>query len=82
MMKGLLVAAAFAAAALFNVSAQAFPTSAQPAASAGGAAMQVAGGCGRGFHRGPYGRCVRNMSRAYPCWYVRGPYGHWHLVCR
>ena len=44
----------------------------------------TAGGCGRGWHRGPYGHCVRNMGPgpAYPCWWVRGPYGHWHMVCR
>jgi hypothetical protein len=26
--------------------------------------LQVAGGCGRGFHRGPYGGCRRNWVRA------------------
>ncbi len=29
----------------------------------------VAGGCGIGFHRGPYGGCRPNFYRAY-----RGPY--------
>ncbi len=41
----------------------------------------VAQGCGRGWHRGPYGGCRRNMSPAWPCWWVRGPYGGLRLVC-
>jgi hypothetical protein len=41
----------------------------------------VAQGCGTGWHRGPYGGCRRNLSPAWPCWWVRGPYGRWRLVC-
>jgi hypothetical protein len=41
----------------------------------------VAEGCGRGFHRGPMGGCQRNLSPAWPCWWVRGPFGRWRLVC-
>ena len=41
----------------------------------------VAEGCGTGFHRGPYGGCVRNLSPQWPCWWVRGPFGRWRLVC-
>ncbi len=41
----------------------------------------VAEGCGRGWHRGPYGGCRRNVSPSWPCWYVRGPYGRWRLIC-
>lgn len=41
----------------------------------------VAEGCGRGWHRGPYGGCQRNVSPRWPCWYVRGPYGRWRLIC-
>ena len=40
---------------------------------------QVAGGCGQGWHRGPYGGCRRNYANpaAHPCprgWYL-GPGG-------
>lgn len=38
---------------------------AMPAASissVGADVIQVAGGCGPGFHRGPYGGCVRNRG--------------------
>ena len=41
----------------------------------------AAGGCGRGFHRGPLGGCRRNLSPSWPCWWERGPYGRWHLLC-
>jgi hypothetical protein len=41
--------------------------------------IAVAGGCGGGWHRGPYGGCRRNYAdpAAHPCprgWYL-GPYG-------
>ncbi len=43
------------------------------------AVITVAGGCGGGWHRGPYGGCRRNYAQpwAHPCprgWYL-GPYG-------
>ncbi len=81
MFKGILFAAACGAAlALAGASAQAMP------AAPGGLAMSsdivlVAQGCGRGFHRGPYGGCRRNLSPDWPCWWTRGPYGRWHLAC-
>lgn len=41
--------------------------------------IQVAGGCGRGFHRGPYGGCRRNYANpaahACPRGYHIGPGG-------
>lgn len=41
--------------------------------------IQVAGGCGAGWHRGPYGGCLRNYADpdAHPCprGYHVGPYG-------
>ncbi|MBR1223146.1 hypothetical protein JQ557_34465 [Bradyrhizobium sp. U87765 SZCCT0131] len=55
----ILVAAAFAAGLLAGSSV----ANAMPAAPAGGAnpdVIQVAGGCGPGFHPGPYGRCRPN----------------------
>jgi hypothetical protein len=49
-----------------------------PAAS-DGLVTQIAGGCGRGFHRGPHGGCVRNYARpwrhACPRGYHMGPRG-------
>jgi hypothetical protein len=36
--------------------------------------IRVAGGCGPGFHRGPYGGC-RPMFNCPPGWHP-GPYGH------
>ena len=40
--------------------AQAFPISAAPTAGAQDEITLVAGGCGVGFHRGPYGGCRPN----------------------
>ncbi|HEY4142615.1 MAG TPA: hypothetical protein VGM57_14435 [Pseudolabrys sp.] len=44
--------------------------------------IQVAGGCGAGWHRGPNGGCLRNWVggpgpgyRVCPRGYHRGPYG-------
>uniref|UniRef100_UPI0035272C10 GCG_CRPN prefix-to-repeats domain-containing protein n=1 Tax=Bradyrhizobium sp. (strain ORS 278) TaxID=114615 RepID=UPI0035272C10 len=41
--------------------------------------IQVAGGCGRGFHRGPFGGCRRNWANpaahACPRGYHIGPGG-------
>jgi hypothetical protein len=41
--------------------------------------IEVAGGCGTGWHRGPNGGCRKNYANpaAHPCprgWYL-GPYG-------
>ncbi len=41
--------------------------------------IQVAGGCGLGWHRGPYGGCRRNG--VVVCRSVRTAYG-WRRVCR
>lgn len=58
-------------------SAQAMPLS--PIAAQSDLIVQVAGGCGRGWHRGPRGACRRNYANpaAHPCprgWYL-GPFG-------
>jgi hypothetical protein len=41
--------------------------------------IRVAGGCGPGWHRGPYGGCLRNFAdpaaHACPRGYHIGPYG-------
>jgi hypothetical protein len=84
-MRGLVFATAIGAAALLSVSAQAAPLSSPSQALSSAVSSDVtlvAEGCGRGWHRIPNGRCVRNTSRAHgACWYVRGPAGGWRLVC-
>ncbi|EAQ34875.1 hypothetical protein NB311A_05635 [Nitrobacter sp. Nb-311A] len=35
---------------------------APPASGANADVIQITGGCGRGFHRGPYGRCRANRG--------------------
>jgi hypothetical protein len=50
-------------AALFTFiafSAQAMPAAPLKGASNSSQVIHVAGGCGRGWHRGPYGHCRRN----------------------
>ena len=52
---------------------------APPAPATNSDVIEVAGGCGRGWHRGPYGGCRRNYANpaAHACprgWYL-GPYG-------
>ena len=62
-----LLATAFVLATIAG-SAQAMPLA--PAASTGNADfIQVAGGCGAGFHRGPYGGCLANYANpgAHAC---------------
>ncbi len=46
------------AVSIFSIEAQAFPIA--PAQAPAPEVMQVRGFCGLGFHRGPYGYCVRN----------------------
>jgi len=80
-MKALLATSAFAAALAFSTASQAAPI--VPAGIAPQADVTlVAEGCGRGWHRGPYGGCRRNVTPNWPCYYVRGPYGGWRLICR
>lgn len=72
-----LIATAFVLASLVS-GAHALPLS--PVAPAPDShVIAVAGGCGAGWHRGPYGGCRRNYAdpAAHPCprgWYL-GPYG-------
>ncbi len=84
-MKALLLSAAVGAAALFAVSAQALPVSSSQASSSAVSSdiIQVAEGCGRGYHRGPAGHCRRNTGPGQgACWFVRGPAGGWRMVCK
>jgi hypothetical protein len=71
-----LIAAAFLAGSLVS-GANAMPLA--PVAPQENNVIAVAGGCGGGWHRGPYGGCRRNYANpaAHPCprgWYL-GPYG-------
>ena len=65
-----LIATVFAAGVAI---AAASPSYAMPVVPAGGLTqsdvIQVAGGCGPGWHRGPYGGCRKNWANpaAHPC---------------
>ncbi len=71
-----LIAAAFLLSTLASA-AGAMPLA--PLAPANGDVIAVAGGCGPGFHRGPYGGCLQNYANpgahACPRGYHVGPYG-------
>ncbi len=74
-----LIAIAFVTSALFGAgAAPAMPLAPfSPAPNAD--VIEVAGGCGPGWHRGPYGGCRRNYANPamHACprgWYL-GPYG-------
>jgi hypothetical protein len=54
------IAALFAFIAFSAFSAQAMPAAPLKGASNSSQVIHVAGGCGRGWHRGPYGHCRRN----------------------
>jgi hypothetical protein len=80
MKAGFVLLAAGAVLALASSSLSAAPIAPAGVSSNSGVIL-VAEGCGRGWHRGPYGGCQRNVSPRWPCWYVRGPYGRWRLIC-
>ena len=77
-MKNLMALAFVAAVGLVGASTSYAMTPA-PLDTASGIVVQVAGGCGAGFHRGPYGGCIRNYAypRAHACprGYHVGPNG-------
>ena len=67
---------AFYASAIALLGLAAGPVQAMPIAPLSGAAPDitlVAGGCGVGFHRGPYGGCLRNGVVAAPGVVVGAP---------
>jgi hypothetical protein len=73
-----LIAAAFLGSALLGGGvADAMPLT--PLAAGNTEIVQVAGGCGPGWHRGPFGGCRRNWANpaahACPRGYHVGPYG-------
>ncbi|MBI3701647.1 MAG: hypothetical protein HY242_14540 [Afipia sp.] len=68
--------------ALFFASVAIAPAMALPLAATGGTTsdiVQVAGGCGAGWHRGPNGGCLKNFAdpgaHACPRGYHIGPGG-------
>jgi hypothetical protein len=71
-----LMAAVFGLAPIAGA-AQAMPL--PPLAPATTDITRVAGGCGPGWHRGPYGGCLRNFANpalhACPRGFHIGPYG-------
>ncbi len=75
-MKKLLLAATLIGAGLMFAPANAMPLS---STTHGDLVTTVAGGCGPGFHRGPYGGCRPNggpgFGRACPRGFHLGPYG-------
>jgi hypothetical protein len=88
MLKSMLFISAAAMVASVASAAQAMPMSADVGGVSAPHVVLVAGGCGPGFHRGPYGGCRPNGVVAVPywrgpgwryyngCW--RGPYGRVH----
>ena len=73
-----LIAAAFLGSALLGAGiAEALPL--RPLAAENTDIVRVAGGCGPGWHRGPYGGCRRNWANpaahACPRGYHIGPNG-------
>jgi hypothetical protein len=60
-----------------TITAQAMPLA--PVEPANANVMQIAGGCGAGWHRGPYGGCLRNFAEpdehACPRGFHIGPNG-------
>ncbi len=81
-----LAAAAALMMSALPVSAEAFPVATVPAASGDAGITLVAGGCGPGFHRGPFFGCrpnrifVRPLIRRPFCRVVLLPLPH--RICR
>lgn len=67
-----LIIAGSAIGVLISFAAQAFPALPQRQPATAAQAEPVAGGCGLGFHRGPYGYCVPNGAP-----YRYAPYGYY-----
>ena len=62
---------------LASYQSQAFPTSGGSKLVQPSVVTTVAGGCGAGFHRGPFGGCRRNLSPAWRCFWRYG-----RRICR
>lgn len=55
-----LILACSVVSSIFSFNVQALPISFAPPQAPGSNVILAAGGCGIGFHRGPYGGCLRN----------------------
>jgi len=89
MFKSLVLSAPVAGLLMSAASAMPIAMPAAKPAAAQSDVITVAGGCGIGWHRGPYGVCVRNRAPYYyappvyyappppprRCWWVNRPYG-------
>jgi hypothetical protein len=74
-----LAAAAAVLSAALPLSAEAMPVAGVPGASDAGVTL-VAGGCGPGFHRGPFLGCRANRPILRPL--LRRPFVRRPLICR
>jgi hypothetical protein len=74
MIKTAWILACGVVALIFSYEVQAFPIASIPDHVGGAEVLQVRGFCGLGFHRGPYGYCVRNgVPYGYAAPVVVGP---------
>ena len=76
-----LVLACSVPALLFSLNAQALSVLSVPAQTAAPDITLVRGFCGLGFHRGPYGGCIRNGTVAAPPVVVAPRYAPPPSVC-
>lgn len=81
MLKSMLIVSAAAGMLAFASAAQAMPLSADVGSASSPQVVLVAGGCGIGFHRGPYGGCRRNFGPRVPVPYWRGPGWRFYHGC-
>jgi len=72
----IILAGAFAVGAAATASAA--PLAPRMATEHAANIIQVAGGCGRGWHPNRWGRCVPNRTYGYDRPYWHGPYYRWH----
>jgi hypothetical protein len=76
--KTVLLAAALGLTITFaSYDSQAFPTFGGSNLAQPSDVTTVAGGCGLGWHRGPWGGCRRNFSPAWRCFWRYG-----RRICR
>jgi hypothetical protein len=76
MLKSMLFVSAAVTVAFAAPAAQAMPLSSNIGGLSSPPVVMVAGGCGIGFHRGPYGGCVRNGYYP-PAVVVPAPVPYW-----
>jgi hypothetical protein len=77
MLKSMLLVSAAAALAFCASAAQAMPLSGTVGGVSSPPVVLVAGGCGAGFHRGPYGGCRPNVGGPVVVEPGPGPVPYW-----